>query len=117
MDTPTAKSEIERICTVSGLPVLSKPEWTHVALDSDYWANMSVIGNHIIYSTPVGFIRLQSGKKTLDLIDRIIAEAVPENQRISLLKIFPICGALHSTPADYSSTTCAGVIAWPVLYF
>ncbi len=88
MHTPTAKSELERICTVSGLPILSKPEWTHVALDSDYRANMSVIGNHIIFSQPDGYIRLQSGKKTLNLIDRVIAEAVPENQPYILIDDF-----------------------------
>lgn len=41
-------------CPVTGLPIISKPEWTDVRLDSDFHVTFRIIGNAILFSTPRG---------------------------------------------------------------
>ncbi len=41
-------------CPVTGLRVLSRPEWIHKRLSDTFKANFSIIGNSILYSLPEG---------------------------------------------------------------
>jgi PAS domain S-box-containing protein len=42
------------VCHVSGLSIITRPEWTEIKLDSDYYATYSVIGKAILLITLKG---------------------------------------------------------------
>jgi len=48
-----------------------------VSFGTHYRANFSVIGSKIVLSRPSGYAELGGVKKSLDLIDRLIAETIP----------------------------------------
>ncbi len=88
MDTAAIKLTHKGVCPVSGLPVVRKPEWTDVRFGDDYHANLSVLGSHIILSQPAGYIRLQGVKQSINAIDKVIAEVVPDGQPYVLIENF-----------------------------
>ena len=50
-DTPVEESR----CPVTGLPVLSRPEWNDVELDEGYRASFFLLGDSILVGRPTGF--------------------------------------------------------------
>ena len=72
-DSPSEK------CPVSGLRILRRSEWTGVDFGGGYRANFWLLGNRIIVSRPSGFIGIGGLKRSLDLLDRIVAETVGIN--------------------------------------
>jgi signal transduction histidine kinase len=63
-------------CSMSGLRISTKPEWTEVDFGGGYRANFSLLGDRIIVSRPSGFIGLNGLKASLVLLERIISETV-----------------------------------------
>ncbi|MCK5163765.1 MAG: response regulator [Desulfobacula sp.] len=47
-------SDSKNVCPVTGLPVITEPEWTDVFLDNDYYSTFSLIGERIVYTVPQG---------------------------------------------------------------
>lgn len=67
-----AVNDVETTCPVTDLPVISRPEWTDVAFDSDYRLTTRLIGKQIILNQPTGHGSLLGIQKSLDHIGRII---------------------------------------------
>lgn len=61
-------------CPISGLPVISKPEWTDVDFGGGYSATFKVIGKHILLSDPHGRADYDAFVRFFDLRDRIVDE-------------------------------------------
>jgi signal transduction histidine kinase len=67
-------------CPLSGLRILTKPEWTGVDFGGEYRANFSLLGDRILVIRPSGFIDLDGVKASLALVDRIVFETVGQNE-------------------------------------
>lgn len=87
MDFPAHSSPV-KVCKISGLPITRKPEWTNVRCGDDYRVNLSLLGSQIIISQPTGSIQLQGIKKFLDLVDRVVSEAIPADQSYIIIEDF-----------------------------
>ena len=59
-------------CPVTGLPILSRPEWTHRGFGSDYRLTTRVIGDRIILNQPAGVAALQDIIGSLELTEAVI---------------------------------------------
>ena len=80
---PSTQSTIDQVC---GLPITRMSEWADVRLGNDYRVNLCLIGNQIIVSQPWGHIQLPGIKAFLDLIDKIVNEAVPAGQSFVIVE-------------------------------
>jgi two-component system sensor histidine kinase/response regulator len=67
-------------CPITGLHILRKPEWTDIYFGNDYRITFSVLGNRILLAKSCGYATLDDVKKTLTLVDKILDEAIPENE-------------------------------------
>ena len=70
----------DRFCPVSGLPIIQKPEWKEVIHGKGYSSSVSIIGERIVLEQPCGYSDLEETIKGLDQIDRVINEAIGENE-------------------------------------
>jgi hypothetical protein len=66
---PTLQQEL--MCPVTGLRVLSRPEWTQQRVSDSHLANFKVIGDSIIYSRPQGFVDLKGVQRALALNEEV----------------------------------------------
>jgi signal transduction histidine kinase len=73
--SPETESSATFTCSVTGLPILRRPEWTDVLLDNGYGTTFSVLGGNILVSQAFGFATLRGVKKALN-ISRDIVTAV-----------------------------------------
>jgi len=77
---PAKEGDIEsapsRICPVTGLPVLRKPEWTDVSFGTNYRATLIVLGGSILFGQASGYVTLHDMKNALELISKVVDEAV-----------------------------------------
>ena len=62
-------------CPVTGLPITTKPEWTEIQLDSDYYVTFSIIGKAIILISPKGNPSAKGIKGLLEKRAEVIKEA------------------------------------------
>jgi signal transduction histidine kinase len=76
MDTPERHTpeEMVTVCPVTGLTVISRPEWNVNIPDQGYEAVVSIIGNQIIKTDVHGYSTRQESRKTAQVFDSIIPE-------------------------------------------
>jgi PAS domain S-box-containing protein len=65
------------VCTVTGVPIYSRPEWTEVHLDSGYTLTLSILGEGILYNRPTGYCTLHGLRNAVHLIDEVVGEVFP----------------------------------------
>ena len=71
---------MEAIYPVTGVPVLSKPEWTDVHFGNSYRLTVKVIGDNIVYSQPRGTVALPELEPALEMIARIVTETIGDRR-------------------------------------
>lgn len=72
-------------CPVTGLPIISKPEWTDIQLDSEYSVTFSIAGKAILLVTPKGKPSDKGAKLLLEKREDIIRNAgMSDNKYIEL---------------------------------
>jgi PAS domain S-box-containing protein len=92
-----------RVCPVTGLPVLRRPEWTEVRLDERYSVTVETIGDHIVHSMPRGYASLDGVKRVLALHDRVLAEAIePGSGHVHIADYRHLEGASLSARRDFA---------------
>ena len=69
-----------KICPVTGLRVLQKPEWTNVSFSKGCRVTLSVVGDNILLVQSVGYAVIDDVKGTVALIRRIVTEVFPGNR-------------------------------------
>jgi len=74
-----------KIDPVSGLSMLSKPEWTDVNFSKDYKISISILGEKILFMTASGTADLQAIKNVLTFTDDIIDEVIQSGQKYILI--------------------------------
>ncbi len=85
-ETPMKPDSSAGKCPLSGLRILTKPEWAEVDFGGGYRANFSLLGDRIIVSRPSGFIDLNGLKASLALVERIVSETVGQNEPYILIE-------------------------------
>jgi len=73
-------------CPVTGLTILSRPEWTNVSFGKGYSGTASLLGDSILLLQGSGYAKLHSLKDSLTFTDNILAEVIPEGQGFVLLE-------------------------------
>ena len=73
-------------CPVTGLTILSKPEWTKVIFSKEYMGTASLLGDSIILLQGSGYANLKALKDSLSFTDDVLAEVIPEGQDFILLE-------------------------------
>ncbi len=73
-------SEFNKLYSVPGLEIQSRPEWTDVRFGKDYMLSFSLIGKSILLLQVSGHATLLEVKKSLLFFDDIIREVIPEDQ-------------------------------------
>ncbi len=58
-------------CTVTGLRVVSQPEWCSQKVSETFESNFHIVGDSIIYSRPAGYADLNGVKKSFALNDEV----------------------------------------------
>jgi PAS domain S-box-containing protein len=71
---PFTAFESREFCPVSGLPIKSRPEWTHVDFGNNYFVTFKIIGNTILHSAPSGTVTPQSMEAFLKYRQKFIRE-------------------------------------------
>ncbi len=74
------KGDTLRVCPLTGLSVLARPEWTDVGFGGDYRMSFSVLGEKILLVHNVGYATADDVKKALALIDAAVSDAIPEGR-------------------------------------
>ena len=78
----------ESTCPVSGLPVISKPEWSDLKLDTDYYVSFKKIGDNILLHLPYGDMKQFNSNRFYELRETVIRSAFPADQKIIDLKSY-----------------------------
>lgn len=94
-----SKSKITGICPVSGLSILSRPEWTDVQFGDDYNLTIKLLGDRILLALISGSTNLINVKKIQLFNDKIINEILPQGSDFILIN--DISNYKHSTIEVY----------------
>ena len=83
-------------CPVTGLPIVSKPEWANIQLDSEYSVTFSIIGKAILLVTPKGKPSDQGAKLLLEKREDIISDAGLSDKKYVELRDYRMLTAIPS---------------------
>jgi len=64
------------VCPVTGLRILSKPEWTDVGFGKDYKVTIKIIGESILWVQASGYVTLPNQINALRLTDQVPSESI-----------------------------------------
>ena len=67
---------LRKICPVTGLPVLRRPEWAYYGVGKGHGITAEVIGNNILHSRNFGYATLPDVENAVSLTDRVVNEAI-----------------------------------------
>ena len=60
-----------KYCPVTGLRVFSLPDWTNKRVSDTFVSNFSIVGNSIVYSSPVGKADLKGVQNSIALKEEV----------------------------------------------
>ncbi len=72
--------DLKANCPVSGLPVVSKPEWTIEGKEGGFRVKVSLIGDRIIYTEAEGYAELEDQIVSIELQDKIARNSITEKK-------------------------------------
>ncbi|BBO82205.1 hypothetical protein DSCO28_27710 [Desulfosarcina ovata subsp. sediminis] len=68
--------DVVTVCPETGLPITSRPEWTHRRFGNDFWLTSRVIGDRIILNQPSGYAELEGLIESLKMTDTVIRSSI-----------------------------------------
>ncbi len=68
------KDKIVTICPITGLHLITHPDWTNVTFTPDYSTTFTIIGTNILFCKTTGSVNLEGIKGVLNLSLQIIRE-------------------------------------------
>jgi len=68
------------ICPISGLPVISRPDWCYQGQQDDFGIEVFLIGERILHIKARGFVNFDDQVQSVRLQDRIARTAIGENE-------------------------------------
>ena len=74
------------VCPVSGLSIITRPEWTEIKLDSDYYATYSIIGKAILLITLKGNLSEKGSISLLEKRAEVLDEAGLSDRKYAELR-------------------------------
>jgi hypothetical protein len=79
----TIKNEFapNKVCPVTGLRVLQRPEWTDVSLSKACRVTLSVVGDNVLLVRSVGYAALDDVRGTVALIRRVVTGSNRQGSR------------------------------------
>jgi len=77
-ETPDTGSYTSGVCSVTGLAILRRPEWTDVNFDTDtdYKTTFSMLGDRILLVQASGYATLRGVENALRFVDNLETEAI-----------------------------------------
>ena len=70
-----------KVCPVTGLRVLQRPEWTDVSLSKGCRVTLSVVGDNVLLVRSVGYAALDDVRGTVALIRRVVTGSNRQGNR------------------------------------
>ncbi len=70
---PYGSVKVTHFCPVTGLEVVTRPEWQDREIGDDYKVSYWIIGDSILYTRPVGNVNLQAIRSSLRTDDAVAA--------------------------------------------
>lgn len=96
-----AVSGEESRCPVTGLPLLTRPEWNDVELDDGYRASFFFLGDSILVGRPAGFGTMKGVKKLVKLTAEIQSEIFrPGLRYVRIIDCSDFNGMSPNSPMD-----------------
>ena len=83
-------------CSVTGLPISSRPEWANILLDSEYSVTFSIVGEAIILVTPKGKPSDKGAKLLLEKREEVINDAGLFDKKLVELRDYRMLTAVPS---------------------
>ena len=96
-------SQQELICPVTGLRILSRPEWTQQRVSDTLVANFYVIGNFIIYSCPQGFADVNGVQRSLALNEEVARSVSGYNGQYIQIEDYAALDGLSQAARRYAT--------------
>ena len=91
---PTGNSS--SCCSVTGLPIISRPEWTDIRLDSEYSVTFSIVGKAILLIIPKGIPSDEGAKLLLAKREGIISDVGLSDKKYVELRDYRMLTAVPS---------------------
>jgi len=82
---PAMDAASERICPITGLPVLRRPEWERVTFEPGFSLSAEIIGGSILLTHNQGRATLEGVRKAFDFTETLIAEEIGDGPYIHVL--------------------------------
>lgn len=88
VSVPEIKPGIVSTCSISGLPVYTRPEWTDVKLGRNYYMSVQKLGDTILMGKIVGDSDLASVVSATEFMDKVILEMFGTDRRFVYVEDF-----------------------------
>ncbi len=75
----------QEICPVTGLPLLSNPDWSWQAPDSVCAVSIRLISDRILLIRTTGHVRLEDQRQICLLVSRLVEEQIPPAKKVVLV--------------------------------
>ncbi|MFA5902980.1 MAG: PAS domain S-box protein [Desulfobacula sp.] len=72
--------EVHKICPISGLPVISRPEWVYEGKKNGFKVEVFLIGGRILHIKAQGVVNIDDQVNSINLQDRVARTAIGENE-------------------------------------
>ncbi|OGR28178.1 MAG: hypothetical protein A2277_14540 [Desulfobacterales bacterium RIFOXYA12_FULL_46_15] len=72
--------EFNKICPVSGLSVISRPDWVYEGKKDGFKVDISVIGGCILHTKAQGYVNIEDQVHSIRLQDKVAGTAIGQNE-------------------------------------
>jgi PAS domain S-box-containing protein len=70
----------DKICPISGLPVISRPDWVYTGKKDGFKVEVSLIGGSILHTKARGYVNIDDQINSIRLQDQIAGTAIGKNE-------------------------------------
>jgi len=70
----------DKICPISGLPVISRPDWVYTGKKDGFEVEISIIGGSILHIKARGYVNIDDQVNSIRLQDQVARTAIGENE-------------------------------------
>ncbi|MCG8617730.1 MAG: response regulator [Desulfobacterales bacterium] len=79
------KTHSPQTCLVTGLPCVSKPEWSYSGTSGGFSVSLRLLGSHILYVKARGYCRSHDQEKSIRFRQAVRSEFIPGNKPFILI--------------------------------
>ena len=85
---PTGPEILPSVCPYTGLPIRTQPEWAYTNLENTYRATIALIGEHLFWVIPRGYVTEADMQQAIAMAAAIKAETHPRDEPFVFIENF-----------------------------